>query len=219
MNRFAVIPTRGDRDEELCRCIAAIQPQVDMVIVVDNSDNGRYFNDRRPPECTVVHSPEQPPNLSRLWNLGIDWARAHAREGLLPFIAVLNDDAIVPTAWFAEVEANMREFGCYAGAFADGPLVIHREPGVTALDRRMPGYAFIIRGNLRADERLRWWCGDNDLDMQARQAGGTVLCRQFDLGPAQHLYPDQSTRGVLAEQAALDMATFVEKWGFRPWIV
>lgn len=218
MNRFAVIPTRGDRDLELRRCVAAIQDQVDQVLVVDNSDQGVYFNDGKHPQVWVGWDAEQPPNLSRLWNAGIDKARKLA-AGDSPFIAVLNDDAIVPPGWFAEIEANMLEFGCYAGAFADGPPTLHRVPGVTGLHQRMPGYAFIIRGSLRADERLRWWCGDNDLDMQARAAGGTVLVPQSGLGAVQHLYPDQTTRGVLAEQTAADMATFVEKWGFRPWVL
>lgn len=220
MNRFAVIPTRGDRDEELRRCVAAIQPQVDRVIVVDNSDQGVYFDGPQIPEFDVLYLPEQPPNLSRLWNMGLD--RAEELEGQIHTnweVAVLNDDAIVPPSFFEQLSAAMRSAGAAAGSYCgDGGPWLHTTPGVTSLSQRLCGWAFMLNGGrgLRADERLRWWCGDNDLDMQARQKGGTLV---LPGDPVEHLYPNGSTTGVLAEQTALDMATFVEKWGFRPWAI
>lgn len=220
MNRFAVIPTRGDRDEELRRCVQAITPQVDRVIVVDNSDNGVYFDDLKVPTYDVVYHAEQPPNLSRLWNLGLQ--RAEELENHIHVdweIAVLNDDAIVPPFFFEQLSTAMRSAGAAAGSYCGGggPW-LHTQPGVTPLSQRLCGWAFMLNGGrgLRADERLRWWCGDNDLDMQARLKGGTLV---LPGDPVQHLYPDQSTRGVLAEQTALDMMAFVEIWGFRPWAV
>lgn len=227
MNRFAVIPTR-DRPLDLLNCLRAVGPQVDAAVVVDNSDAGlpdEWYVAARDlvGELHRVWLPEQPPNLSRLWNMGLDRAaelwRGGDRYGDPYEIAVLNDDAIVSDMWFTNLSRVMRSSGATAaGAGPAGPLV-HRTPGRTALHERMPGWAFILAGeaNLRADERLRWWCGDNDLDMQARKLAGTVIVPEWQVGGVEHLYPDQSTVGVLREQTAVDMAYFVEKWGFRPW--
>jgi glycosyltransferase involved in cell wall biosynthesis len=232
--RYAVITTRN-RSSELARAVAALTGQVQQVIVVDNNDMGSPHRVTPNPAAdsppdrviwssinVVLWDPEQPPNLSRLWNLGIDWAREHAaRVGEDRWdVAVLNDDAIVPPGWFDQLAVPMRNWGCAAASagLSDGTpgSRIHRTPGTTSLHQRMQGFAFILKGEagLRADERLRWWCGDNDLDMQARAAGGTLVAATPVI---EHLHPDQSTTGVLAEQTGIDMATFVDKWGFRPW--
>jgi len=134
-------------------------------------------------------------------------------------VAVLNDDAIIPPGWFDAVSSQMRRWGAAAGSSGlanHTNSYVHRTPGTTALSHRMQGHAFVLRGEagLRADETLQWWCGDNDLDMQARKAGGTVIIGGY---PVEHLHPDQSTRGELAAQTAIDMQTFVDKWSWRPW--
>lgn len=67
---------------------------------------------------------------------------------------------------------------------------------------------------LRADERMRWWWQDTDLDWQARGLGGMLVV------PGPHVpnrHANESTVGELAEQAGRDGEIFVEKWGFRPW--
>jgi len=221
VRRYAVIPTRGDRAGTLGVVIDRIAPQVDQVVVIDNSDDGqaaaRLATVGNQFEAVLfIRDPQQPPNLSALWNHGLRVVR-QAAAGEPYRVAVLNDDAIVPVAWFETVAYAMHAHGCAAGGFGVTGTV-HRTPGATRLDQRLPGYAFILEGaaDLMADERFQWWCGDNDLDMQARQAGGTVV-----LGgdPVRHLFPDKSTaeNPVLQARTAVDMRLFVEKWGFRPW--
>lgn len=229
--RVAVIPTRGNRPDVLGRCLQAIAPQVDKIVLIDNSDGG----DGVTPgvldaaglrgQVIVFCDPEQPPNLSRLWNVGIEAAetwhqmrRFEAKKtadlrGL--HVAVLNDDAIVPPYWFDELAQGMVSSGAVAAGY-NHTWALHKQPGPTRLDQRMPGHAFITdrAPGLYADDRFRWWCGDNDLDMQHRRHGGTLVLPD---DPVQHLHPDQSTVGVLAEQTGKDMAAFVAKWGFRPW--
>jgi len=230
--RYAVITTRGERDKELREAVAAARAQDAWVVVVDNSDRGIYLNrgiylddlkrldDLKVPLTAVLHHPEQPPNLSRLWNVGLERTENSARSVIWD-VAVLNDDAILPPDWFDRLSTPMRLGGCYAAGF--GPVhepVFHRVPGLTALHERMPGWAFLLRGEgrLRADESLRWWCGDNDLDMQARRLGGTLIMPRDEV---RHLYPDQSTatRPELQARTGVDMQLFVEKWGFRPWSI
>lgn len=228
--RVAVVPTRGDRLEVLARCLEAIEPQVHRIVLVDNSDAHGVIDwlqtRDNPASILPIWHPEQPPNLSLLWNIGIraadNWwtienghrAARRCDWGDL-WTAVLNDDAIVPDYWFAELMKQMNSASAFAGSYG-ADWAIHRVPGPTRLDQRMSGHAFVMRRGtgIYADEDLRWWCGDNDLDMQHRRHGGTLV-----LGgdPVVHLHPDESTRGVLAEQTGKDMAAFVAKWGFRPW--
>lgn len=218
--RAAVIPTRGDRPDVLAQCLAAIVPQVHLTVVIDNSDKGHITPSDFPVPIQVLHDSEQPPNLSRLWNVGIrateHWATQDERQyrrGL--YTAVLNDDAIVPPYWFDELEAGMESSSASAAGY-NGDMIVHRTPGTTALHQRLPGHAFLLRrsAEVYADERMRWWCGDNDIDMHSRMRGGTLI---LPGDPVLHLHPDQSTHGVLAQQAAQDMQAFVDKWGFRPW--
>jgi hypothetical protein len=209
----------------LGRCIEAALGQADYVYLVDNSDDLRYLYATDPfVGVTVLPGRGQPPNLSRLWNLGLNAAYRHAFacDWETFDVAVLNDDAIIQPGWFEKLSAEMRGFGCHAAGF--GPVLVptvHLAPGMTRLEARMPGWAFLLRGEtgLLADERLQWWCGDNDLDMQARVAGGTLILPGEQM--VQHLYPDQSTAasGELMRQTGVDMATFVQKWGFRPWVI
>jgi hypothetical protein len=82
---------------------------------------------------------------------------------------------------------------------------------------RLAGWAFILRGEwegARLDEQFRWWCGDDDISLRARQGGGLVHVGGLHV-PNEHA--DQSTTGVLAGQTALDMQAFVDKHGRRPW--
>lgn len=216
MTLYAVIPTYN-RPQALRQCLESACPQFDEVLVINNGDMPVVPD---PPNVTVLMDGEQPPNLSRLWNVGLDWAQIHATRntpGGWWGVAVLNDDAILPLGW-AETVAKPLQTGM-AVASCTGPVntpVVHRHPGTTNLHERLTGYAYMLSGppGVRADVGLRWWCGDNDIDMASRVAGGTVVLPNPQVT---HLYPDQSTRGELAAQAQRDMAAFVEKWGFRPW--
>ena len=218
--RYAVIPTTG-RD---CynQALAAITPQVDDVFVIWAP---RYMADEdwehAPPEGHLVAGIgiHEARNISRWWNIGIDRCKQEAlRQGATQWdIAILNDDAIVPSNWFERVAGTMRTMKVAAASMGTVTMsILHTQPAPTALHQRMQGFAFMLAGELgvRADESLEWWCGDNDIDMKSRLKGGTVIIP--DTG-VRHLYPDQTTNGVLAAQTAVDMQRFVDVWGFRPW--
>ncbi|HEX8108521.1 MAG TPA: glycosyltransferase [Kofleriaceae bacterium] len=233
--RAAVIATHN-RPAELRRCVEAIAPQVDLIVVVDNaSDPPAELSDAWSSlieaRIVLLRDPEQPPNLSRLWNLGISHAREYLRGGdctpdatLGPFdVAILNDDAVPPPGWFDAVAGAMREHGADAGSsdpfdfLPPGAVAVYRADTSPGVSTRLAGWAMVLRGQwegARFDERFRWWCGDDDMSHRARQAGGLVHV-------GGHLVlntgADTSTGGVLAEQSARDMQSFVDKWGMRPW--
>jgi glycosyl transferase family 2 len=218
VKRYAVIPTRS-RPGDLADSVKAINTQVDRVFIVDNLSDPPVRGLDHPANTRVICHPDDPPNLSALWNVGLDLAASYA-DGEPYDVAVLNDDCIVPEGWLEAVAGPMRELGAAAGSSDQfgqlGEPLVHRRPGPVDLRWRLCGYAFVLRGEtgLRADEELAWWYGDDALDWSARRLGGTVIVPFF---PVEHRHPNGSTVGALAEQAGRDRATFIAKWGMTPW--
>ncbi len=230
MDRFAVI-TAHNRPEMLAATVAAIGPQVDAVIIVDNASCPPVRADQLAGDRTwvtlILPVDEQPPNLSRNWNVGIRAAvQTHEAATLSgqPYVAVLGDDTIPPPGWFARVTEAMASTGAVVGCSNPWgglhPPRVKTQPDRN-LGERMPGWAWILDplSPVRPDERLRWWWGDTDVDWQGRLAGGMVMVSG---APVANVEPDHwiRVRPELAAQARLDGATFGEKWsayGGCPW--
>lgn len=226
MNRFAVILTHN-RPELLAQCVAAIGPQVDMVIVVDNASDPPAQVATGDSWCTVLlQIPDQPPNLARFWTLGIRTAMNvyDASQHLAPaHIAVLCDDAIAPPGWYAAVVEAMTASGAVVGcsdpwnSLPAGQTRMKHEPD-GMLGERMPGHAWILDplSPVRPDESmLLWWC-DTDIDWQARKAGGMVMVGGY---PVPNAMPSgfMLTHPELIHQTGLDGEAFVRRWGWKPW--
>lgn len=207
MKRFAVIPTYG-RDC-LLDCIEAIRPQVDHIFLVGHN----FEPDILPEDCTLIPYNVEVPNISTMWNLGID--AAHELNNFHPsLVAVLNDDAIVPPDWFFRIEKGILENRAVLGCM-DGVDRTHLQTEHSNNLPRLTGFAFIINAafGIRLDEQFQWWWGDTDLDWQARRAGGMVVVP----GTIDHRFPNGTTTGILAEIAGQDRDRFVAKWGSAPW--
>lgn len=232
MDRFAVILAHN-RPDELAQTVKAIGPQVDMVIVIDNaSDPPIREVDLIVPG--VIHSwttallpiPDQPPNLSALWNEGIE-AALRVYEAGARFhparIAVLCDDAPPPEGWFDAVCRAMDESGAVVGCSAppgfgfSEPWRLKRQHDQDLMGR-MPGWAWILdpASPVRADERFHWWFGDTAIDWDARLAGGMVMIGDHQV-PNIHPNDFTASKPELAARVALDAQNFVDKYGSRPW--
>lgn len=213
---FAVIPTHN-RPAELRQTIATLGLPPERVLVVDNAST--------PPvadvDATVVRDSEQPPNLSRLWNIGLDWAHEQA-AGEKYAVAVLNDDLVLPPGFLDTMVEAMDRTGAviaYPDQFGRGSDWHNTVQGpIEPRNNRLTGYAFVLSGQagLRADERFRWWYGDDDLEWQAQAIGGTVLVGGVTV---EHLHPNASTaeNPVLREQSGVDKKSFIAKWGRSAW--
>jgi len=191
---------------------------VDMIIAVDNAPIPAVT---LRPDRHVVHYPETPINLSRAWNIGFTESdKLATRAGHSEWdIIVLNDDVVLPTDWVQAVCTALRTYDVTA-ACSDpyGTLrepLVKREPDNTLTTRMCP-WAFVLRGerHMRANEDLRWWWGDTDLEWQICHAGGLVMLPGYR---TENLLANTTTIGVFAEQAGRDRLTFIEKWGLAPW--
>jgi len=230
MHRFAVILSH-DRPELLRQTWEAIGPQVDMVIILDNaSDPPVKFEDFHgdPWLTAVITIADQPPNISRMWNVGIQQSiLMHGMQLDIdvtaePRIAMLCDDAPPPPGWFDAVTAAMMETGAVVGCsapegFTFGGMRVKTEPD-SKLMERMPGWAWILDpvSPVRPDESMMlWWC-DTDVDWQARKAGGMVMIGSH---PVPNLLPNgfMATHPELVHQTGQDGLAFTAKWSWRPW--
>lgn len=216
--RYAIIPTHN-RPARLLALVTALGTQCDYVFVTDNASDPPVdvfkLQKAVPQECMVAlrTDDEQPPHLSRMWNQLLDSVEEFAAgEGHDRYdVAILNDDAAIPPGWYDACSNGLRTHGT--------AVIAHTTPTRPALltelgndpGNRMTPHAFVIRGELgfRADESMRWWYFDSDLDQRARQAGGVLSVP----GPrVLNSLANSTTVGPLAEQAEKDRAVFEAKW-------
>lgn len=153
MKRYAVVPTR-DRPEKYEQCVASIRGQVDDLITVAHMGAPYAMGE-------ILRYDEDPPNISRMWNLGLDRAASLA-QGEPHLVAVLNDDVEVAPGWFALIEAAMERGGTVLGSGRGRTDMID-------------GAAFVLRGGtLRPSEEWSWWASDNYLYREAVERWGGV---------------------------------------------
>ena len=218
--RYAVVPTHN-RPERLLALVASLSRQADHVVILDNAsdppvDAERLAKVALPAVLEVITEPEQPPHLSRYWNVLFDRCAELAKDAGQEAwdVGVFNDDAVLPAGWFDVCSTVLRGHETAAVAHT-GSVPVHRHELVDAYpyprEMRMCPWAFVVAGEmgLRADESMRWWYFDDDFNRQAIDAGGVLAVPGPLVINAQAV---QSTSGVLAEQAQKDRATFEAKW-------
>lgn len=223
MNVWAVVSTK-DRPAELAGLLSDLDP--DRTVIVDNGSVPPVLDAAGSQRVAVkvLRILDDPPNLSALWNAGLDEV-AHRIGPDQPYeVAVLNDDLRIPAGVLEGLAAALRATGA-AIAFPDvhgllrpGQTDMLTTAGPHNLFHRMTGFCFLLRGELglRIDERFRWWYGDDDLEWRAALAGGVLRVGGLTVD---HLYPNGSTAAspVLTARANADRHTFIAKWGHAPW--
>lgn len=219
--RVAVVPTR-DRHQLLSDCVDSIVDQVDTVVVIDNWSMPPIDVKRWCGKVIRRRSAMDPPNISALWNMGLDLAETGSVLRAVEEwdVAVLNSDVIVPAGWIDALSTAMRSTAAvlaYPDHHGGQQQVLHTKAEPIDLRQRITGFAYMLRGEagLRLDESMAWWYSDDDLDWTAREAGGALLVPGI---PVRHLCPNESTdaRPELQQQAGRDRETFIAKWGRAP---
>lgn len=224
-NRYAVIPTHN-RSQQLQSLVAQLGKSCDYIVIIDNASDPPVHVQMeswgRELEYNFIHvmrDEEQPPNLPRFWNDALRWISEMEKDNSAWDVAILNDDADLPQGWYDYVANALRSHDVLA-ASADAyghvksPL-IRRGPDNNLMTRMCP-WAFMIRGEcgVEADEKLRWWWQDTDIEWRMAIAGGVVVMPGYIV---RNTGANSTTFGALAEQAAADRRTFAEKWGYNPW--
>lgn len=219
--RYAIIPTHN-RPDDLTALVAELHAQHATVVVVDNACDppaDTYLNPD--PRLVILRDGEQPPNLSRLWNVGLDQAAKLAADTghKVWDVAVLNDDTVLPAGWFDACATALRSgpavVACSAPHGTIPTPILKTAPDRDVMTRMCP-HAFVTRGEagMRANESMRWWWFDSDWDFRARASGGVQIIAGY---PTVNSRANSSTVGALAEQAGHDRATFAAIWGYNPW--
>ena len=162
-----------------------------------------------PEKIVIVHTVESEPiegvnniwdldpvNIHRWWNRGIDVARTFGAD----YIAVLNDDVVLKNNPINKIAYGMNKLKATLGYPL--PYAGH-----------IPGYCWVldIKSNIRADENFRWWYGDDDIRLKAKELGEVV----YIPAEVEHLHPNHltSTNEELMELTKADQTYFEEKWG------
>lgn len=226
--RAVVVPTRN-RHRMLFDLVHSLWGQCDRVIVVDNASDPSIqpltWGMMEWWDTDFVHlvrDNQDPPNISRLWNLGLIVAEEMAIQRDVDSwdVAVLNSDVVVPRGWMEGMSRAMRSTDAvlaYPDQSRGTQQILHQVAGPVAMNHRITGYAHIMRGeaNLRYDETMAWWYSDDDMDWTARERGGALLVPGLSV---EHRAPNESTnaRVELQEQAGRDRETFRHKWGRTP---
>lgn len=211
---WVVVPSNGRPFLE--QCIESLRNQVDKIIIVQNGGEDFYIKDEK-----IIFVPDTGTdlNISRWWNIGIDFVENNIGTESWNTL-VVNDDII---ACHNLVESLSRELRMTTAVLAypnqfDNHRFLHRNPGPIDLHHRITGYCYMLRGEtkMRLDETMVWWYSDDNLDWECRVAGGSLLVPWCKV---QHRAPDGTflVHPELHVQAANDRKTFVKKWGKAPW--
>ena len=111
-DRYALILAHN-RPQELIDVLSAIRPQVSLTWVIDNASEPPLYEILAEAGYdssghVMVRDSEQPPNLARLWNEGLDQIHLY-NDGGKPGdptrykVAVLTDDVVIPAGWMDTV--------------------------------------------------------------------------------------------------------------------
>lgn len=214
---IAVIPSNGRPFLE--QCVSSLRGQADKIIIVANGPLSSLRN-QTIEDVIYVRDNQPDMNISRWWNIGIDFAESLAHPAEQWNTLVVNDDVIACHNLVETLSGEMR-LNTSVLSFPnqyDNHRTLHRSAGPVDLHHRITGYCYMIRGEakLRLDERFVWWYGDDDLDWNARRLGGSLLVPWCKV---QHQAPNGSmlTHPELNIQAGKDRVAFLQKWGLTPW--
>lgn len=199
-------------DHPLART-AIVVTQPDPIREEDLSEIGYLSSSGRYPHIVAFESEEI--NISKWWNTGLDYIKEHAQHR--HEVLVLSSDIVGCSYSVAMLGAFLRR----DNLAMVGPNLwgnIEQKFGkdsARGTHTRVAGCCWMVKGELglRCDESFRWWYSDDDIEMQARQLGGTgILPYTLMVGG-----PDSYMSEEKAKWAVEDRQRFITKWGIAPW--
>lgn len=216
MTTWLLTPCHKPRLDDLLESLKHLGHPADRTVVVTTLPEPIGKEDV-PDGVTVLLSPEPGINISRWWNLGLDWISQYGLWENEPYeVLLMESDVRISLETVHVLRREMRDHGlAMAGAdwhnMAREQIDIDREPIPGHVLHRIPGVCMLVAGELglRFDEQFRWWYADDDFVWQHRVNGGTGLVRNQSI---QHGtgHPLTGERAVYASE---DAVKFQAKWG------
>jgi hypothetical protein len=214
MNSWVLSPCQRSRLTLLKRMLDSLEHPSDRVVIVATQPDPITADDLIGYAQHIVLCDFTEHHIAKWWNAGLDYimARAAFHE-----VLVLSSDHVGTTYSVAMLGTFLRknDLTMVGPNPWCGSERIFRLGDQRATQSRVPGNCWMLAGEsgLRVDENFRWWYSDDDIEMQARQYGGTGIV------PGTGLVADADTPLNEEKQrwAAEDRQRFVTKWGIQPW--
>jgi hypothetical protein len=213
MNTWLLTPCHQPRLGDLMASLVHLNHPVDRTVVV--TTHPEPIDPNEIPGATVLLSSESGINISRWWNLGLDWIEQHHEPGRYEVLC-MESDVRIEWATLARLRGVLRGYNlAMVGAdwyrVATSPVETRYDLDPEPMEHRIPGVCMLVAGELglRFDEQFRWWYAADDFEWQHRKAGGTGLVR----GTTIEHGPGRPLTGERAEYAEVDYQRFVAKWG------
>lgn len=134
-------------------------------------------------------------NIHRWWNKGINYAQQRGAR----YVAVVNDDIMMLGGPLQKIVKEMQLVDAVLGYPAP-------------FEGWVCGYCWVLdlASDVRPDENYRWWYGDRDIDIQAKNNGGVIHVPAM----VRHLHGNQltSASAELMKLTEADEDYFFEKW-------
>jgi hypothetical protein len=130
-------------------------------------------------------------NISRWWNVGIDYCLNNGAS----HVFILNDDISFSDSFIDDMMTT---------------LINNNSAICSATGGGGSAFVMDLKYNLRADEELKWWCGDGDIFRQAYESAGFCWHNDPTFLQLESTVLTYSTPGLL-EIANKDIQTYRKK--------
>lgn len=220
LNLYAVACTYRADVDKMNRTLEMMNLPRNKTIVVANGENPPTKTDI--PKATVLQYPGDDFNMPNWWNMGLDYV-SKKNKGKPYEVFIFESSTFATQDTVIKLATALRENDLAATSpdrWGQVPAgTVHIEDRLQPLQNmayRMTGYAFVLKGELelRADPKFRNWYPDDDLEWQARQAGGVGMVGQVMVGHPKYGSP---LSPMLAKFAEEDREKFKAKWGHYPY--
>jgi hypothetical protein len=210
---WVLTPCHRPRLDDLRASLVHLDHPADRTVVVTTQPEPIDPDDL--PGVTVLLSPEPGINISRWWNVGLDWIEQNHELG--PYeVLCMESDVRIEWPTLSRLRSVLRSYNlAMVGAdwygVATSAVETRYDLDPEPMEHRIPGVCMLVAGELglRFDEQFRWWYADDDFEWQHRKAMGTGLVRGTMIGHG----PGRPLEGERAAYAEVDYRRFVAKWG------
>jgi hypothetical protein len=217
MRRIWVLtPSHRPRLDDLKASLAHLGHPEDRTVIVTTQPEPIDPGDL--PGVTVLLSPEPGINISRWWNVGLDWIESNHEVG--PYeVLCMESDVRIEWPTLARLRSVLRNYnlamvGVDSYSVASSAVETRYDLDAWSIEHRIPEACMLVAGELglRFDEQFRWRYAADDFEWQHRKAGGTGLVRGLTIehGLGRPLMDER------AEHAEVDRLRFIAKWGGPP---